>query len=113
MSRRLSQISGTRGSGTKRAGVPFAGATLRVATTPLSLATEGVALLPVTVLETRPMAAYEIQVAGPLTPPAGADRRAAVVAMAHDYAGRLLPLARAWPGQWTGWGRLQLPDRTP
>jgi lauroyl/myristoyl acyltransferase len=89
--------------------VPFgAGMKLRLARTPFNLAARrGVALLPVSVIEIEPFKRYEVRVGPDLATSAMTGPVDPIQAMAMAYAGYLLPLVRAHPAQWDGWGLLQ------
>jgi lauroyl/myristoyl acyltransferase len=84
-------------------------AQLPVATTPLGLAAKGVPVLPVTVLETMPLAEFTIAIGAPLAPFQADDRREAIRRMGSAYADTLLPQIRANPDQWMGWRHIRLP----
>ncbi len=88
--------------------VPFdAGMTLLLARTPLNLATRrGVALLPVCVIEVERFVRYEVTI-GPNLATGLAEAADPINAMATAYAKYLLPLVRAHPAQWDGWGLLR------
>ena len=85
---------------------PFGiGMMLPMARTPLNLAaSRGVALLPVSVIEVEPFARYEVTVGPDLAAPAVAGSIDPIRARAKAYASYLLPLAKAHPAQWGGWG---------
>ena len=88
--------------------IPLGEAHLPVATTPLGLAVTGVSVLPVTVIETVPLAEFEITVGPPLLPSQTEDRRTAIAELGAAYADHLLPLVGAHADQWMGWRHLRL-----
>ena len=89
--------------------VPFGtGMKLPLARTPLNLAANReAALLPVSVIEIEPFQRYEVHVGSDLAAPAATGAADPIHAMAVAYAEYLLPLVRAHPAQWDGWGLLQ------
>src|SRR5258706_4619607 len=89
--------------------IPFGkGMVLPLARTPLNLAaSRGAAVLPVSVIEIEPFRRYEVAVGPDLASQASAGVPTPIEAMASAYAGYLLPLVRANPGQWDGWSLLR------
>jgi lauroyl/myristoyl acyltransferase len=82
-------------------------ARLPIATTPLRLAAgRGVPLLPVSVIEVEPFVRYQVAIGPEIAAPAGAPEREATAALAAAYIDYLLPIIRAHPDQWGGWGAL-------
>jgi len=82
-------------------------ARLPIATTPLRLAAgRGVPLLPVSVIEVEPFRRYRVSIGPEITAPADVPEGEAIAAMAAAYIDYLLPLLRAHPDQWAGWGAL-------
>jgi lauroyl/myristoyl acyltransferase len=92
----------------KSARFPFGeAARLSIATTPLRLAAgRGVPLLPVSVIEVEPFRRYRVAIGPEIAAPAGMAEREAIAAMAAAYIDYLLPIVRAHPDQWGGWGPL-------
>ncbi len=84
--------------------VPLLAGELRVATGPVSLAlASGAPLLPVFTVRDR-VRAFTVTVQAPLVvPPADAPRKR-VTSVVQQYAERLAPLVREYPGQWLGSG---------
>jgi lauroyl/myristoyl acyltransferase len=82
--------------------VPLFASTMKIATGGPDLAfTTGAALLPVfTVRRGDGIFAVNVDAQIPLK---GSDRRAAAESAAREYARRLEPYVRAYPGQWTDW----------
>jgi lauroyl/myristoyl acyltransferase len=82
-------------------------ARLPIATTPLRLAAgRGVPLLPVSVIEVEPFRRYRVAIGPEIAAPANVPEDEAVAAMAAAYIDYLLPIVRAYPDQWGGWGSL-------
>jgi len=85
---------------------PFGGGmVLRLARTPLHLAaSRGVALLPVEVIEVEPFRRYRVAIGPDLAQPSPAASPDPIQTIAARYTDYLLPLARAHPAQFNGWG---------
>jgi len=82
--------------------VPFLDGRLRLATGPLHLAAaSGAPLLPVFSVR-EPTGGFRVEIEPSLAAPADESRRDREARMARDYAARLEPWVRSYPGQWLG-----------
>ena len=88
--------------------VGVGGAELDLATGAPGLAlTTGAALLPVFTVRDPGGTGIRVVVDGPIAKPVGGDHDDAMVAMAQEYARRLMPFVSAYPLQWRDWEKLR------
>ena len=92
-----------RGAARRPVTAPFLDGSLSLAAGAPYLACEtGAALLPVFTHRDE-QGAWRVTVEPPLTLPEGSERSAAIAAAVAQYAQRLEPHVRRYPGQWLGW----------